>query len=56
MSVNLKRKAPEEEEEPLKRVASTSGQDGSDGEDSDDGLQVSVPLGEIMLDRHSAER
>jgi hypothetical protein len=41
MSVNLKRKAPEEEEEkPLKRVASTSGQDGSDGEDSDDGLQV----------------
>lgn len=42
MSVNLKRKAPEEEDEqiPLKRVASTAGEDGSDGEDSDDGLQV----------------
>ncbi|KAG2198998.1 hypothetical protein INT46_005538 [Mucor plumbeus] len=44
MSVNLKRKAPEEEEEPLKRVASTSGQDGSDGEDSDDGLQDIVDV------------
>ncbi|KAI8636527.1 p21-C-terminal region-binding protein-domain-containing protein [Parasitella parasitica] len=44
MSINLKRKAPEEDKETIKKVASTSSQDGSDGEDSDDGLQEIVDV------------
>ncbi|CAO3622576.1 unnamed protein product [Mucor fragilis] len=43
-NVNLKRKASEDYEEPIKRVASSSGQNGSDGEDSDDGLQDIVDV------------
>lgn len=39
MSVNLKRKAPEEDE-PVKKVAANADINDSDGEDSDDGLQV----------------
>lgn len=42
MSVNLKRKAPEDDEDkPLKRASSTQNM-ASDEEDSDDGLQVKI--------------
>ena len=42
MSVNLKRKAPEEDE-PVKKVAPKDRANDSEGEDSDDeGVQVSL--------------
>ncbi|KAG2232559.1 p21-C-terminal region-binding protein-domain-containing protein [Thamnidium elegans] len=43
MSVNLKRKAPEEDE-PVKKVAAKADVADSDGEDSDDGLQDIVDV------------
>jgi len=48
-NMNLKRKASEDYEEPIKRVASSSGQNGSDGEDSDDGLQVGFCIKEMCV-------
>ncbi|KAI8063354.1 p21-C-terminal region-binding protein-domain-containing protein [Gilbertella persicaria] len=44
MTPNLKRKAPEEEDKPLKRANSTVQDHGSDEEDSDDGLQDIVDV------------
>lgn len=55
-NINLKRKASEDYEEPIKRVASSSGQNGSDGEDSDDGLQVSFRIKGMYVCFHVAQQ